>query len=95
MFQLDELRRHTSPRSLHALTAFLISSVAMVNSVSAQTTTPQSYPTGQIEEVVALQASILKDTEIPLRASIARLEEYRAATITAAVTGNLGGMNGD
>ena len=68
MFQLDELRRHTSPRSLHALTAFLISSVAMVNSVSAQTTTPQSYPTGQIEEVVvsgkAQQLGSLKQKSI-------------------------------
>lgn len=43
----------------------------------------------QIEKDTASQAAALKEAEIPLRGSLAKLEEYRTAIITAAVTGRL------
>ncbi|THF68320.1 MAG: restriction endonuclease subunit S [Sulfitobacter sp. SK025] len=46
----------------------------------------------EIEQEIAAQAAVLADVEIPLRDSVAKLEEYRVAIITAAVTGTIVGL---
>lgn len=49
----------------------------------------------EIEQQIAKRASVLTEAEALLNDSIKTLEEYRIATITAAVMGNLGGINGN